>query len=51
MFIVFIKTMKIHYALEGIHENPETRITKKRQQQNATHFAHIVLAVGFSIKV
>ena len=33
---VFIKTMKIHYVLKGIHENPKTRITKKRSQQQTT---------------
>ena len=30
---VFMKTMKIHYVLKGINENPETRITKKRSRQ------------------
>ena len=34
---VFIKTMKIHYVSQGIHENPETRITKKRAQQQKAH--------------
>ena len=33
----FIKTMKIHYVLKGIHENPSTRITKKRAQQQKNH--------------
>ena len=31
--IVFIKTMKIHYVLKGINENPCTRMTKKRSRQ------------------
>ena len=33
---VFIKTMKIHYVLNGIHENPETRSMKKASQQQKT---------------
>ena len=31
-----IKTMEIQYVLNGIHENPQTRITKKRSQQQTT---------------
>ena len=40
--------MKIHYVLKGIHENPWTRIMKKRlrQQKGGNRFA-----AGFSIKV
>ena len=30
---VFVKTMKIHYVLKGLDENPQTGITKKRAQQ------------------
>ena len=30
---VFVKTMKMHYVLKGLDENPQTGITKKRAQQ------------------
>ena len=30
--------MKIHYVLKGIHENPYTRTTKKRSQQQKARF-------------
>ena len=34
----FMKTIKIHYVLKGIDENPYTRIRKRGSQQNATQF-------------
>ena len=43
--------MKICYVLKGNNENPQTRITKKRQQQKKPSVDGIVLAAGFSIKV
>ena len=36
---LFIKTMKIHYVLKGINENPQTRITKKRSRQQNSQSA------------
>ena len=34
----FIKTMKIHYVLKGINENPCTKTMKKRLRQQKTKF-------------
>ena len=36
---VFIKTMKMHYALKEVDENPCTRITKKGARQQKAHVA------------
>ena len=47
----FIKTMKVHYVLKGIHENPETRITKKRAQQQKTLPGGYRSYTRFSLKV